>query len=440
MIANSADEVCPDLFLYSEEMLRSTSNDRYLNSFLALPEECQEAIRAEESFQDTFRHRLETYYESAIDRGLTIDEENYRLAYQVLGEDIPAGRLVDIENNRNAAREICGGDNSIDRRADLPPVRNQGSIGWCYAYAAADLVSYELDQNISARDIAQQNNLSANRREAEDARDVIDHLPSPSRRESGDTVEALFAAANSRGFCPEEVMPSGIPEEEGAADAIETVNALDPNSSNESDLESDPNGLGAAMESFQDFDKSLSEATTEENRYLAAQRFCEENRAIIQNYFPQGFEGGVVEALVQSSGDSFQYLSESQCSDEQRVHIDGEIEMVTFDTPEGGSIGDIDRVLENGGIVAVHYYTDVFGTPSDMQDLETHASTVVGRQWDEEAGRCQYILRNSYGANCTQYPEHANIDCEGGNLFIYEDQLDGHVYQFSAMGKYVPEE
>ncbi len=36
-----------------------------------------------------------------------------------------------------------------DFRSKLPPVREQDSIGWCYAFVAADLISFEIGESVS---------------------------------------------------------------------------------------------------------------------------------------------------------------------------------------------------------------------------------------------------------------------------------------------------
>lgn len=38
----------------------------------------------------------------------------------------------------------------VDYSGDLGPIRDQGNIGWCYGYAATDLLSFQLKQRISA--------------------------------------------------------------------------------------------------------------------------------------------------------------------------------------------------------------------------------------------------------------------------------------------------
>lgn len=45
-----------------------------------------------------------------------------------------------------ASRDACS---SLDFREELPPIRNQGYVGWCYGFTAADLLSHRSGQNIS---------------------------------------------------------------------------------------------------------------------------------------------------------------------------------------------------------------------------------------------------------------------------------------------------
>jgi hypothetical protein len=45
------------------------------------------------------------------------------------------------------AKEDC---TDVDQTAALGPQRNQGDAGWCYAYTAADLLSFKIKQTVSA--------------------------------------------------------------------------------------------------------------------------------------------------------------------------------------------------------------------------------------------------------------------------------------------------
>lgn len=63
-----------------------------------------------------------------------------------------------LKKNRPAIAErqkkICGADKDLS--AGFPKIRDQTNIGWCYAFAAADLASYHIGAKVSAADIATQ--------------------------------------------------------------------------------------------------------------------------------------------------------------------------------------------------------------------------------------------------------------------------------------------
>jgi len=50
-----------------------------------------------------------------------------------------------------------------------------------------------------------------------------------------------------------------------------------------------------------------------------------------------------------------------------------------------------------------------------------HASVIMGRQFNNETGKCQYMIQNSWGTDCSYYPDH--LKCEDGKYWIDEDLL-----------------
>lgn len=423
---------CENSFFSSEQWNNGSFNRRAFESFRNMSPECQQMFSENENAVGFLQQRLDDYYDNAIDRGLTVDEEEYYRNHEILGTEPSPERVAKIQSNRETAKARCGGEKAVDQREKLPPVRNQGSIGWCYAFSTADLVSYETGENISANHIAQMNNMAI-RQEAvvhglknsvtslmsgttEENHLGVNNLSeglamasdTPTNRESGLEHLSYRRVRDRGGFCRESDLPSGTAEGEGLGDAIEV---------------------------FHELDAELVEARgSEEEKILIAQRFCQENQALIQNYFPNGFDTNVVDALANAEGgDSFNYLSQQQCND--KIPLNEEIRVGS------GTIDEIDHALDQGGIISVAYYTDMLGVPSEVSDtgepIESHSSTIVGRKWDESSGRCQYLLRNSWGEDCAQYSNQAQIDCESGSLWVYEDELSAHTYESSALSKYV---
>ncbi len=86
-------------------------------------------------------------------------------------------------------------------REKMGPVRHQDSLGWCYAYSAADLVSYKLGQRLSAMDFAM--NYTKNAKKTDDRY----FGKSPEAIEGGYTVDSIFQTQKV-GACLESDLPS----------------------------------------------------------------------------------------------------------------------------------------------------------------------------------------------------------------------------------------
>jgi hypothetical protein len=91
-----------------------------------------------------------------------------------------------------------------DFRSKMPPVRNQGDHGWCYAVTAAGLVSYKLGFEVSAADIA---NATERSKDPGWWGQFIDHETARRDTQDGANIPGAIAAASKRGFCRESDLP-----------------------------------------------------------------------------------------------------------------------------------------------------------------------------------------------------------------------------------------
>jgi len=49
---------------------------------------------------------------------------------------------------------------------------------------------------------------------------------------------------------------------------------------------------------------------------------------------------------------------------------------------------------------------------------ELHTSGIVGRRWNSEKKSCEFLIRDSYGEQCTDYDP--SYDCEDGYVWLNE--------------------
>ncbi|MBY0413042.1 MAG: hypothetical protein K2Q18_02700 [Bdellovibrionales bacterium] len=79
----------------------------------------------------------------------------------------------------------------------------------------------------------------------------------------------------------------------------------------------------------------------------------------------------------------------------------------------------LDKVLSNGGIVAIEYDSGILKDYNYGADsLNGHASTLIGRRWNQKKNTCEFLLRNSWGKPCSNY--HEDYECNNGHIWISE--------------------
>ncbi len=68
--------------------------------------------------------------------------------------------------------------------------------------------------------------------------------------------------------------------------------------------------------------------------------------------------------------------------------------------------------------------------PINIKQCGPHSSVVTGMRFDKGSNKCQVLIRNSWGTDCSKY--HADWsqkkNCEGGSVWIDADVLDQNLY------------
>lgn len=114
---------------------------------------------------------------------------------------------------------------SVDLRPQMGPIANQDGTGWCYAYAAADIVSFKLKKKISPIDIALQNH------KYEDGRNqtaINKATLRGSQLGSGGypDLSILTAQLEAKGFCPDEKISTNDLKENQLNDTLVNFNSV----------------------------------------------------------------------------------------------------------------------------------------------------------------------------------------------------------------------
>lgn len=329
----------------------------------------------------------------------------------------------------------------------MPPVRHQGDIGWCYAYTAADLLSARLGRPVSAVDIA----MIFNERVSAQIHSGIENLVKgrnpfapETRREGGFIGDAVRDVAE-RGVCWETDVPSqnlvGTWSQLGGyfrwlEQQIDTV-----------DQRSRQEGIAAPYTGGYDTDPPPSAFVqpgyeTQERGQVCSPGFkgdpgplgdkergansvCRSTYDQARAVFPNLTRENYFNALAtRSKVRLLQSLDNASCRRQPLNPAPSVIDDWKSRVPEAELYRRIEEQLKAGTPVGVSYDARVLNDAlrAKHPDEEMlHASVLVGRRWNPQAGVCELLLRNSWGADCSYYD--LSYACSSGHVWIPADKL-----------------
>jgi hypothetical protein len=291
----------------------------------------------------------------------------------------------------------------------LGEVRNQGQIGWCYANAAADLLTFRYHKELKGQKVSQAHvALTFNYSTLQSA-----------NAEGGFGFAAMLAyLSQQKSLCPQSVENKVLAqgEEVGLREKLVKINRL----------------------------KLLYDAQVEDQTqwkaffdYLTE---LKKEKSIVQS---MGNEL-LFDLLRKSSVRSFTYnLANALCephsvpiSKRPNVDMDSTYVRLGFN---GFLIDTIHAQLEKKNILAVAYHASIFKSP-EIDSNSKHMSVIVGQRWNKVKQTCEYKIRNSWGNSCAPYTNPVFQEpgaCEEGNVWIAEELLKETMYGLSYL---LPEE
>lgn len=267
----------------------------------------------------------------------------------------------------------CGEVLHQSETVNLHNVRNQDSVGWCYAYTASDMLSFKLNKKVSAVSLADPPDIEA---------DVA-----MGAKQVGGIIEgsAKKYLNKNRGVCLEENLPS-------------------------SDFKF------CIDQRYQDYVNYLLElARTNKFDQALSTNSCLERdlRSLFPNVsIPQ------IQSHIRQKGSRklIESLNNLQCSNLTPVNPqDYEMESHnSFVISQTELVQHLDRQISRG-MVGIGYN---YKTMAGASETGGHASLVVGRRVNPENGACEYLIRNSWGKTCDQKEDselscHKNCDSSG---------------------------
>ena len=272
----------------------------------------------------------------------------------------------------------------IDLRSPtLGKVKQQGSLGWCFAYSTSDLLTHRLKVPVSAL------NLGIN---------FYDKMPEMPRGDSltraagGSDMGAMTYAKGV--YCKEEALPSSevvISKECQTGYLFSASNVL------------------AEIEKILDKNKiSLSKCDYQHIQTIFKKLSITEIDSINQS--------------PRSTLEKFSRLRALNCKDSNVI---SEKKLAMRSGMESGAkvLKEIDQQLEKNNLISLNYDADFLVQKSNKAEVYNHYSTIVGRRENVVSGRCQYLIRNSWGEDCTVYPSPYDVMCEAGNIWVDSDVL-----------------
>ncbi|MFA6237486.1 MAG: hypothetical protein WC635_09190 [Bacteriovorax sp.] len=358
------DEPCYKATLESTRPLRSQLKEKRietLNKFF------KDKVYEEEGVDLVFEYAVLTgkkkgkiEFEELFTNITARNVKSGQLNYDVVAKAAKANNLQVRQNNK------CTGVINQNEAVNLENTRNQDSVGWCYAYTAADLLSFRLKKKISAV------SLYNSQVSIQDDINTVDGT-------GGDISKSITEYLKKKNsLCLEEDLPS-------------------------SDFQF------CTYANYVSFLRSLYQSV--QNNTLTNSQCLNQN---LKAAFP-GANFQTVKAYTRKYGTKnlAEYLSEFQCKKKSFVGfkvtpIDRYLPRFDKET----LLKNMDEILNKGEIVGLAFqYEKMTESKNDNRREGGHAAVVVGRRQNSENGDCEYLIRNSWGKDCTD-EERTGFTCD----------------------------
>lgn len=380
-------------------------------NFSQLPDHFPRYFSTETGAPESFiQRRLDQYWEDKFNyleeirrRGpLSSFEGEYRALqelYNEAGEFRPSS-FPSQESFEAIPKAPCG---NVDVSSEMPPIRNQGSSGWCNYFAFSDLLSFHTGKNISAA--------------------YLGHILSPSG--GGGSGEISFNdVLDNHGVCLEETYPSTI-NPSGFSQQLEELNGLI------SSANQGPENLELFCSRVEEISSmlpgltvseilSISASLTSESGGVFGPRILDYQFSDSRGYKRNTYISGLVYELCAEDRRETRNLTDLRFNGLSRRGLDGS---------RNDLIGKINSTLNNNKPIAISYeYTGL----EEETEGGAHVSTIVGRR--EVNGSCQYLVRNSWGpTSCTRVVNESDACSPAGHFWVDSSRLVQYLNSVTVM-------
>lgn len=306
--------------------------------------------------------------------------------------------LIGLLNFSTALAENCS---PVDLASEMGPIRNQGDIGWCYANAAADLLSYRYRKELNGQSVsALYTALLFNKAVYE--KTGISRFSPKTIEESGSVALSLQLAMRN-GFCPRTKDNQFM--------------SFGEKTSLEKKLK-----IGLNLKRLYD-QKKYSD--------LKSQIAILRSKNSIISEIPDHRLYKILEA---STAENFlKNIADELCEGEKFFpSTESDVDLLALPSlspVKWPLFAKINHELSRRRPVAITYFASFFESwASPLEQSDRHASVIVGRELRGE--QCYYKIRNSWGSGCTGYrnPDLKGVNCDQGHLWVSEEKFKKYLY------------
>jgi hypothetical protein len=323
---------------------------------------------------------------------------------------------------------------TIDYRSELGPPRDQGDLSWCFAYTSADLISQRVKQKISATDLASTfilqdpshlndlgdpalkkylaehpniyERIRKNRAEAPGKYDPDHILKEEGLTDTGGQEDTTILLANTKGMCVEQNFPSTEANQNRFLHQIAKIYAQ-------------KNKVSETQDNCPLFRPQTDMTSAIVDPVSVAMTDVYE-KELDQRCQRKPWPVPLVPVMTKFGDDLKEYESRLKKGEFSRDQASGKL----FDT--------LDFALEHGRVAAIGYSAYTIMKREEGEDTHgDHSSIIAGRKMIN--GKCQYLIRNTWGQDCDLYYKKFQGRCEQGNIWITKEELKESLYSVTYM-------
>ncbi len=292
-----------------------------------------------------------------------------------------------------------------DLNKKFGPIRHQGDTEWCFAVAAADLLSFKTGKQFSDLHVAVKyyNEYESDVKDSPPYKSNYVQDPNYPNRNWTEEVQPTYSLnrgwaynalnkALSEGLCLQKDV--GVPGNDTFS--LKEIERL--------------NYFMKEVKSLkcQDHDAFL---TNPSNTLVLKRFFPEKNLSDLLGIFRASEKSSLFENLIEKS-------CNAQKLPKFEIHqYSVKDYSLARDNLERIEIAKrIDDGLDNDNPSLINFSSEVFRYNEILHRPMNHSSNIVGRRFNMEKNRCEYLVRNTYGTNCEYY--NKDYECMGGQVWI----------------------